>query len=981
MSEFTAFRKNLSYVAMIANMNEKANRSKLLAAVLAMALIAVCGIVVLSDSTAYAEESEATQDIGYTDGETTATVYSAEQLRTVLADAESKYSAVTTIVIGGPFTVDHVITVNKNVTIDGNGQTITAIKSATFTGVYVTGAGATNKVISIENTDATIENLTIDNAKFAFGLNVYGSGAEGVVIENVTSNNSAGAGFVIGQGAIVTATNISATGYIWGGVNADKGATVKIDAIDNIGSIYTENSTGTTTITDLEGQELESNVEIGIGSSGEGYFNGYYVDFNEAAAAYSKNVGEKSATIDVNADASVDSAFEVKDGTVMNIADGAVLDNNSEMKISGTVSGTIDNQGGSIAVTGENVDVTGLTVDGGSLTAPVSDMPIITDGTVVTTENGISYSAFTVTRNGYDITIGVGSVQYNGNDFAGEFFEVSANVLKVVGPNDESIGVESSFMIINAAYVYQEYEHAVANDGEYGVCIDANDYYILIQGSVSIPGINNFNISTVTGFTVLPMTVDIHIVGSGENGAIPDQTLIDGSIGLAADKDFYVWADFNGNGVEDENERLNPDTDYTFDYDPKVVGESTLTVTPTGNYTGDDATKNFNIVKELESITVELANNGTFYVGEKIESSDLIVTAYYGDGTSETVTDYVLSSEYVTGSDMTSIEVSYGPEDNTKTASVAIDVIAIDSVVASGEYNTTYELGDAFDLTNVVITVTYADEANVVFTYTAAADETPAGFTQTSTTVEGATFSTDITFDPEDLVLDFQTGEDVQIGIVYFDGTGTIEVTVTGYLATYMYKTEIDGDWIVYGTQYSSGRQDLMTIFNMVFDAPEGYEFAGWQVNDTSAVYQPGDSYAIGEDENMWATGNVVFYAIYNEVNGDTPITPEPVEESKDILVSIVSTDTGVNVYLVALDGGYIPAGTITGKFYFTYQTENSGIMTVPVDYSITITEEMAGTSIVIGNADFVSLAEGYFDSIVYVDASFGDFDAQRIMY
>lgn len=922
--------------------NEKANRSKLLAAVLAMALIAVCGIVVLSDSTSYAEESTTDQEIGYIAGETTATVYSAEQLRTVLENADGNYSAVTTIVIGASFTADHVITVNKAVTIDGNGQTITALESATFTGDYETAPkNDTKSVLSLIGATVTVKNLTIDNAGYAFGFNVWGGA---VTIDSVASNNSAGAGFIFAGDSTVTAENISATEYLWGGVNADKGANVKIDSIDGIGSIYTENSSGTNTITDLEGNDLKSNVEIGIGDTGTtGFYNGYYTDLNEAAAHYTKNVGKETASINVNANASIDSAFLLKDGTTMTIADGAVVDNNSEMTINGTVSGTIDNKDGSIAVTGEKVDVSKLTVDGGELTAPVSNMPLITDGTVVTTGNGISYSAFTVTRNGYDITIGVGSVQYSGEDFAGEFFEVSANVLKVVGPEGEPKGVTSSFMIINAAYVYQEYEHADANDGEYGVCIDANDYYILIQGSVSIPGVNNFNISTVTGFTVLPKTVTIYIEGTGAEGAIPDQTLIDGSIGLAADEDFYVWADFNGNKVEDEGERLNPKTDYTFDYAPKAVGESMLTVTPAGNYAGADATKNFTIVKELESITVEL-NEETFYVGEKIESTDLTVTANYGDGTSETVSDYKLASEYITGSDMTVIEVSYGPEDNTKTASVAIEVVAIDTVVATGDYKATYELGDAFDPTGIVITVTYADEANVVFNYVPAAGEAPAGFSQASTTVTGATFSTEIVFDPEDLVLDFQTGDDVTIGIGYCDRNGTIEVTVTGYLATYMYKTEIDGDWTVYGTQYSSGRQYMMSVFNMVYAAPEGYEFAGWQVNDTTAVYQPGDTYAIGEDDAMWATGNVTFYAIYNEVE----VTPTPADPATEVKVYIGFTETGVELMFYGVDG-YVPAG-ITFDLSYTYTVTSGGFTDVfsPVIEDITVTNENNSSTVIV---------------------------------
>ena len=329
---------------------------------------------------------------------------------------------------------------------------------------------------------------------------------------------------------------------------------------------------------------------------------------------------------------------------------------------------------------------------------------------------------------------------------------------------------------------------------------------------------------------------------------------------------------------------------------------------------------------------------------------------------------------------MAVIEVSYGPEDNTKTASVAIEVVAIDTVVASGEYKATYELGNTFDLTGVVITVTYVDEANVVFNYVPAAGETPAGFSQTSTTVTGATFSTEFVFDPEDLVLDFQTGENVPIGIGYFDGNGTIEVTVTGYLATYMYKTEIDGDWTVYGTQYSSGRQDMMSVFNMVYAAPEGYEFAGWQVNDTTAVYQPGDTYAIGEDENMWATGNVTFYAIYNEVEGDTPVTPTPTEESQNILVSVVSTNDGVGVYLIALDGGYIPAGTITVTYYYTYFMDYSGVM-VPVSGSATIdiVVDESNQSIYYGTG-VLSGAEHYED-ITLVDAVFGDFASETITY
>ena len=48
MSEFTAFRKNLSYVAMIA-INEKANMTKVMA-VIAMMAVVFAGVAVLARS-------------------------------------------------------------------------------------------------------------------------------------------------------------------------------------------------------------------------------------------------------------------------------------------------------------------------------------------------------------------------------------------------------------------------------------------------------------------------------------------------------------------------------------------------------------------------------------------------------------------------------------------------------------------------------------------------------------------------------------------------------------------------------------------------------------------------------------------------------------------------------------------------------------------------------------------------------------------
>ena len=283
---------------MIANMNEKANRNKLLAAFLALAMVAVCGAVVISDSTSYGAESEATKEIGL-DG-TTATIYSAGQMRDVLAGigTTGDYENVEKIVIGADFTVESKIEINKSIVVDGNNHNITAIGNAAWTGT----SGDDKYAVTVNNADAEVCNIVIDNGGVAYGFNVFGTADNTVKLKNITSNNSAGAGFCF-NGAVVEATSLSATGYKWGGANADKGADVSLDTINGIGSIYTENSTSDAVEITFP-EKYVAPVELGVGTSGtQGYYNGFYTNLNEAAAAYaavSITAQDATKTIDVN---------------------------------------------------------------------------------------------------------------------------------------------------------------------------------------------------------------------------------------------------------------------------------------------------------------------------------------------------------------------------------------------------------------------------------------------------------------------------------------------------------------------------------------------------------------------------------------------------------------------------------------------------------------------------------------------------------
>lgn len=132
----------------------------------------------------------------------------------------------------------------KNITLDGNGKTITAEN------VSVTDEDKGPSMINIEGgADVTVRNLTINgeagDTNTKHGLNVYGSGTSATV-ENVTIKNGNGYGIVV-NGAQATINGLTTSDNGWGGINVDSksGAAsliVKDADISEENSIKIENS-------------------------------------------------------------------------------------------------------------------------------------------------------------------------------------------------------------------------------------------------------------------------------------------------------------------------------------------------------------------------------------------------------------------------------------------------------------------------------------------------------------------------------------------------------------------------------------------------------------------------------------------------------------------------------------------------------------------------------------------------------------------
>ncbi|MCI6853773.1 MAG: LamG domain-containing protein, partial [Firmicutes bacterium] len=124
-----------------------------------------------------------------------------------------------------------VITINKNITFDGNGKTITASTDNWTQAKNTENEDVpTRHLIGIQNgTNVTVKDLTIvGNAKTKHGINVWTdyNNAEAtkaeVTLNNVTIKNCGTAGLVV-VNSKVTATNLTTSGNVWGAVNVDKG--------------------------------------------------------------------------------------------------------------------------------------------------------------------------------------------------------------------------------------------------------------------------------------------------------------------------------------------------------------------------------------------------------------------------------------------------------------------------------------------------------------------------------------------------------------------------------------------------------------------------------------------------------------------------------------------------------------------------------------------------------------------------------------
>ena len=137
-----------------------------------------------------------------------------------------------------------------------------------------------------------------------------------------------------------------------------------------------------------------------------------------------------------------------------------------------------------------------------------------------------------------------------------------------------------------------------------------------------------------------------------------------------------------------------------------------------------DATINLNYIKigvsasqpeaALTGIEVTAPTKTEYEIGEKLDTSGLVVTATYSDGSSRAVSGYEVDFDSSKAGKAT-VTVSYTEDGVTKTAAFTVTVkekpveVTLESITVTAPTKTEYAIGDELDLVGVVVTAKYSD--------------------------------------------------------------------------------------------------------------------------------------------------------------------------------------------------------------------------------------------------------------------------------
>ncbi|MBR5562563.1 MAG: bacterial Ig-like domain-containing protein [Clostridia bacterium] len=168
-------------------------------------------------------------------------------------------------------------------------------------------------------------------------------------------------------------------------------------------------------------------------------------------------------------------------------------------------------------------------------------------------------------------------------------------------------------------------------------------------------------------------------------------------------------------------------------FDSSSAGKKTVTITYTEN--GVTCTSTFDVTVSEPAPAVELASiayvtlpsKTTYKVGEGFNYNGLTVSAKYSDGSTKLINNYTLSGFDSSTAGVKTVTVSYTENGITKTCTFSVTVLAekklIAISIASMPSKTTYQIGEDFEASGLIVNAFYDDGTTAFVT-----DYTVSGF-------------------------------------------------------------------------------------------------------------------------------------------------------------------------------------------------------------------------------------------------------------
>ena len=159
-------------------------------------------------------------------------------------------------------------------------------------------------------------------------------------------------------------------------------------------------------------------------------------------------------------------------------------------------------------------------------------------------------------------------------------------------------------------------------------------------------------------------------------------------------------------------------TDFTFDDQPLILSDAFVLISYEENGTTKTYQLAINVIeKALERIEISGTFRSDYIEGQSFNSSGMIVTAFYNDGTSRIVTDFTIDKSILTLGD-SQVIISFEDNGIIRTAEVSIQVLAraLERIEVSGVVRTNYIEGQSFDSSGMIVTSFYNDDTSIIIT-------------------------------------------------------------------------------------------------------------------------------------------------------------------------------------------------------------------------------------------------------------------------